>query len=216
MDKLALEQVGFIMGDWIPKEASIAIAVEGQYVYYKAGKRDLHIGLGDKVLPGSVAARTYMEGKRIEMLVEESILGAAYFGVGYPIEAAGKAGVLVIILPPDHMIQPTQPVHFLTGKVEETWHPVPINRISHIESSQKKTWFYAEEETYCSIHTLKYLKDRLPDLFLPIHRSYIVNISFIKEISRDFSSNYLMTMKDGSILPISQNYVSTVRERLGF
>lgn len=216
MEKPAMEQVGFIMGDWIPKEASIAIAVDGRYVYYRSGKRDLDIRLGDNVMPGSVAARTYREGKRTEMLVEESILGAAYFGVGYPIEAAGKAGVLVVILPPDFMIHPKQPVRFLTGKVDETWKPVPIEQISHIESSQKKTWFYAEDETYCSIHTLKHLKNRLPDLFLPIHRSYIVNISFIKEISRDFSSNYLLTMKDGSVLPISQNYAGSVRERLGF
>lgn len=216
MKKSVLEQVGFIMGDWIPKEASIAIAVDGQYVYYKAGVRDLKIHRGDAVLEGSVAARTYIEGKRMEMLVEESLLGAAYYGIGYPIEVAGKAGVLVIILPPDYMIHQKQPLRFLTGKVDEAWRPVPIELVSHIESSQKKTWFYAEDETYCSIHTLKHLKDRLPDSFLPIHRSYIVNIAYIKEISRDFSSNYLLTLKDGSILPVSQNYAGSVRERLGF
>lgn len=216
MEKLGLEQVGFIMGDWIPKEASIAIAVDGHYIYCKAGARDLHIQQGEEVLEGSVAARTYIERKRTEMLAGESILGAAYYGIGYPIEIAGKSGVLVIILPPDYMIQPKQPLRFLTGKVEETWRPVPIEQVSHIESSQKKTWFYADDETYCSIHTLKHLKDRLPDAYLPIHRSYIVNIPFIKEISRDFTSNYSLTMKDGSVLPVSQNYVGSVRERLGF
>ncbi|CEG22183.1 putative two-component response-regulatory protein YehT [Planococcus massiliensis] len=216
MEKLALKQMGFIMGDWIPEEASIAVAVDGRYVYYKSGKRELKICIGDEVLPGSVADRTYTERKRIEMLVEESVLGAAYFGIGYPVQAAGKSGVLVIILPPDYMIRQKQPVRFLTGKVDEAWKPIPVEQISHIESSQKKTWFYADEEAYCSIHTLKYLKDRLPDWFLPIHRSYIVNISYIMEISRDFSSNYLLTMKDGSVLPVSQNYTSSVRERLGF
>ncbi|MGI2327492.1 LytTR family transcriptional regulator DNA-binding domain-containing protein [Planococcus sp. YIM B11945] len=42
------------------------------------------------------------------------------------------------------------------------------------------------------------------------------NIHFIAEISRDLASNYIITMKDGSILPISQSYTASVRERLGF
>ncbi|WP_416145075.1 LytTR family DNA-binding domain-containing protein [Planococcus koreensis] len=53
-------------------------------------------------------------------------------------------------------------------------------------------------------------------LFLPIHRAYIVNIHHIEEITRDMASNYQLTMKDGSVLPVSQNYAASVRGRLGF
>lgn len=216
METALIEQMGFIMGDWIPKEASIAVAVGGCYVYFKAGAHDLQIRKGEKVMKGSIADLTYKEGKRVEKLVEASPLGSPYFGIGYPVELSGKVAVLVIILPPDYLLQKKQPLRFLTGKLEETWRPVPVDGVSHIESSQKKTWFYADEETYCSIHTLKNLKHQLPDSFLPIHRSYIVNINFIEEISRDIASNYVLLMKDGSILPVSQNYAASVRERLGF
>ncbi|MDN3437450.1 LytTR family DNA-binding domain-containing protein [Planococcus sp. APC 3900] len=216
MENSMLEQMGFIMGDWIPKEASIAIAVEDRYIYYKAGIHDLKIREGEPVLPGSIAARAKTDGKRIEMYVEESILGTAYYGIGYPIKFGGIEGVLVIILPPDYLVRKKQPIRFLTGKIDETWKPVPIDQVSHIESSQKKTWFYTEQETYCSIHTLKNLKHQLPDTFLPIHRSYIVNINYIEEISRDIASNYQLTLRDGSVLPVSQNYTASVRERLGF
>lgn len=150
------------------------------------------------------------------MYVEESILGTAYYGIGYPIKFGGNEGVLVIILPPDYLVRKKEPIRFLTGKIDETWKPVPIDQVSHIESSQKKTWFYTEQETYCSIHTLKNLKHQLPDIFLPIHRSYIVNINYIEEISRDIASNYQLTLRDGSVLPVSQNYTASVRERLGF
>ena len=216
MENSMLEQMGFIMGDWIPKEASIAIAVEDSYIYYKAGIHDLKIREGEPVLPGSIAARAKTDGKRIEMYVEESILGTAYYGIGYPIRFGGIEGVLVIILPPDYLVRKKQPIRFLTGKIDETWKPVPIDQVSHIESSQKKTWFYTEQETYCSIHTLKNLKHQLPDTFLPIHRSYIVNINYTEEISRDIASNYQLTLRDGSVLPVSQNYTASVRERLGF
>ncbi|MDN7244477.1 LytR/AlgR family response regulator transcription factor [Planococcus shenhongbingii] len=216
MEKSVLEQVGFIMGDWIPKEASIAVAVGSSYVYCKAGVQDSYVKVGDEVAEGSVAGRTYKEEKRLEMLVEDEESGIAYFGVGYPVHISGQAGVLVVILPSDFLQRQKQPLKFLTGKLEDTWRPVPVTNVSHIESSQKKTWFYAEEEAYCSIHTLKSLKDQLPDTFLPIHRSYIVNIPFIQEISRDFSSNLVLMLKDGAVLPVSQNYTALVRERLGF
>lgn len=216
METALIEQMGFIMGDWIPKEASIAVAQGDQYIYCKAGIYDLQIRTGEKVSKGSVADLTYEEGKRIEKVVENTSFGSSYYGIGYPIDLDGRKAVVVIILPADYIVRKKQPLAFLTGKLEDTWRPVQTGKVSHIESSQKKTWFFAEEEMYCSIHTLKNLKHQLPDSFLPIHRSYIVNINYIEEISRDISSNYVLTMQDGAILPISQNYTAAVRERLGF
>ncbi|EGA88369.1 hypothetical protein GPDM_15659 [Planococcus donghaensis MPA1U2] len=216
MENTMLEQMGFIIGDWIPKEASIAIAVENSYIYYKAGVHDLQIREGQLVLPGSIAARAKKEGQRVEMFVEESVFGTPYYGIGYPVKLGEKESVLVIILPPDYLVRKNKPIRFLTGKYEDTWRPIPVTKVSHIESSQKKTWFYTDDETYCVIHTLKNLKPQLPDSFLPIHRSYIVNIDYIEEISRDIASNYQLTLRDGSILPVSQNYTASVRARLGF
>lgn len=216
MEHTVLEQMGLIMGEWVPQAASIAVAVDNRYIFYKAGAYDLRIKEGQPVIPGSIAERAAAEKRRIEMLVDESVLGTAYFGIGYPVEVGGRHGVVVIILPPDFLVRKQEPLKFLTGKLDESWRPVPIELVSHIESSQKKTWFYAEDETYCSTHTLKNLRFRLPDCFLPVHRSYIVNINYIEEISRDIASNYQLTLKDGSVLPISQNFAASVRERLGF
>lgn len=216
MEHNVLEQMGFIIGDWIPKEASIAIAVEGRYIYCKEGIQRLPIVEGQPVLAGSIADQVGKEGKRIEKLVDAAVAGWPYYGIGYPVQIGGMSGVLVVILPADYPLRQKEPLKFLTGKMEEAWRPVPVERISHIESSQKKTWFYAEEETYCSIHTLKNLRSQLPDYFLPVHRAYIVNIHYIEEISRDLASNLGLTLKDGSVLPISQNFATEVRERLGF
>lgn len=216
MEHNVLEQMGFIIGDWIPKEASIAIAVEGRYIYCKEGIQRLPIVEGQPVLAGSIADQVGKEGKRIEKLVDAAVAGWPYYGIGYPVQIGGMSGVLVVILPADYPLRQKEPLKFLTGKMEEAWRPVPVERISHIESSQKKTWFYAEEETYCSIHTLKNLRSQLPDYFLPVHRAYIVNIHYIEEISRDLASNLGLTLKDGSVLPISQNFAAEVRDRLGF
>lgn len=216
MGETVLEQLGFIIGEWIPKEASIAVAQGDQYIYYKAGVHDLSIQQGQAVSSGTIAARVAKEQRKVEMHVEESVLGSAYYGIGYPITLGDQEAVLVITLPPDYVVGRKKPLAFLTGKQEETWRPVPVGQVSHIESSQKKTWFYADEEPYSSSYTLKSLKGRLPDYFLPVHRSYIVNVNYIEEIARDVTTNYVLTLRDGSMIPISQNYTAEVRSRLGF
>ncbi|QMT16568.1 LytTR family transcriptional regulator [Planococcus maritimus] len=216
MANTVLEQVGFIIEDWIPKEASIAVAVENQYIYYKAGFHDLSIREGQPVSSGTIAARVAKEGSKVEMYVEEAVLGSAYYGIGYPIVLDDRNAVLVITLPPDYVVGRKKPLSFLTGKQEDCWRPIPVDKVSHIESSQKKTWFYADEEPYCSSHTLKNLKEQLPDYFLTVHRSFIVNVHYIEEIAKDVTSNYVLTLRDGSTLPVSQNHTAEVRSRLGF
>ncbi len=216
MANTVLEQVGFIIEDWIPKEASIAVAVENQYIYYKAGIHDLSIREGQPVSSGTIAARVAKEGSKVEMYVEEAVLGSAYYGIGYPIVLDDRNAVLVITLPPDYVVGRKKPLSFLTGKQEDCWRPIPVDKVSHIESSQKKTWFYADEESYCSSHTLKNLKEQLPDYFLTVHRSFIVNVHYIEEIAKDVTSNYVLTLRDGSTIPVSQNHTAEVRSRLGF
>ena len=127
METALIEQMGFIMGEWIPKEASIAVAIGNRYVYFKAGEYDLLIRKGEAVSRGSIAELTYKEGKRVEKLVEASSLGSPYYGIGYPVELNGEAAVLVVILPPDYLLRKKQPLRFLTGKLEETWRPVPVD-----------------------------------------------------------------------------------------
>ncbi len=57
----------------------------------------------------------------------------------------GEPGAYVVILPPNYHVLRHEPFRYLTGKQEEEWSPIPIEQIAHIESLQKKTWFYADE-----------------------------------------------------------------------
>ncbi|MEK5145578.1 LytTR family DNA-binding domain-containing protein [Psychrobacillus sp. FSL K6-4615] len=211
-----LKQYSLIMEEWVPKEASIAIAARDQYIYYQAGGHDLHLKAGQKIHPNSVADLVLTKGCRIEAVLEDALFQVPYYGIGYPIEINGEKAALVVILPPHHAVPITSPYKFLTGKQEDEWKPISIEKVSHIESLQKKTWFYANKEPYKTSIPLKELQLRLPDNFLRIHRSYIVNISFIDRIVRDFSSNLLIQLQDGTELPVSQSYMTDVRAVLGF
>lgn len=211
-----LKQYSLLMEEWVPKEASIAIAAGDQYIYYAAGEHDLHLKEGQKIQSNSIADLVLKKGCRTEAVLVDALFQVPYYGIGYPIEINGEKAALVVILPPHHAVPITSPYKFLTGKQEDEWKPISIEKVSHIESLQKKTWFYANKEPFKTSIPLKDLQLRLPDSFLRIHRSYIVNILFIDRIVRDFSSNLLIQMQDGIELPVSQSYMTEVREALGF
>lgn len=210
------EQYVSILKEWIPKEASVAIAIDGTYVNYFPGIHDIQITIGQSVEVGSIAYETAINRCKTEKNIDKKKTGIPYYGIGYPISIKDSDAVVVIILPTTQSIVNKQPLTFLTGKNEDNWCPIPVDKISHIESFEKKTWFYKTDEAYQSIYTLKELIQQLPQQFLRIHRSYIVNIQHILEISRDFSSTIIITLKNGTVLPVSQSYTTAVRNTLGF
>lgn len=216
MTNEGIQQVMSVMQDWIPKEASIAIALDNHYLHYISGCHDIPIKKGQTVKEGSIAASVLKKRCRVEKRIDDSIFGVSYYGIGYPIDVNEEKGALIVILPTTYPFLKNEPLTFLTGKVNNSWCPIPLEQISYIESQQKKTWFYAEDEMYSLIYTLKELICLLPYNFLRIHRSYIVNISSIIDISRDFSSTIQLTLKDGTVLPVSQTYSNQVRTKLRF
>ncbi|KMN35635.1 MULTISPECIES: LytTR family DNA-binding domain-containing protein [Lysinibacillus] len=210
------QQYIFMLKDWIPADSSIAIAVENAYVYFHSGHQSIHLEIGQQVLPGSIADQVLQTQKKTDAILDNSLFDTPYYGIGYPIYIQNKPAALVIVLPSSFTAKKAAPFQFLTGKQEEEWNPVAINKISHIESLQKKTWFYVEGDQYKTSITLKELQLRLPSYFIRIHRSYIVNIHFIKKMARDLTSNFIVTLIDGSELPVSQSYLNDLRSALEF
>ena len=211
-----LEQYKMILDDWIPNEASIAIAINNSYIYYFPSTQHNQLKIGEKVHPKSIAAQVLVSRKKTDALLDESILGTPYYAIGYPIIIQEIEAALVIILPSTYIPKNLEPYKFLTGKVDEDWTPIPTTEISLIESLQKRTWFYANNKQYKTNVTLKELQIKLPEYFLRIHRSYIINIYFIKRISRDLSSNFVVELKSGTVLPVSQSYINDLRKALEF
>ncbi|MET4562151.1 two-component system LytT family response regulator [Lysinibacillus parviboronicapiens] len=205
-----------MLTDWLPSNSSIAIAVQDTYIYFHSGHQSIHLEVGQQVQSGSIAEKVLNTKRRTDAILDNSLFDTPYYGIGYPIYLQGVPAALVVVLPSTFTIQKVDPYQFLTGKQDEDWNPVAIEKISHIESLQKKTWFYVEGEQFKTSITLKELQMRLPSSFIRIHRSYIVNIHFIKKMSRDLTSNFIVTLKDGSELPVSQSYTNNLRSALEF
>ena len=209
------EQLKIILEDWIPKEASIVVAIGDSYVYLAQSTQHNHLKLREKVLPDSIAARVLKTRRKTDKVVDQSIFDVPCYVVGYPLTINDFEAALVIILP-STVYNEKQPYKFLTGRQNEDWLPVPTDQISHIESLQKRTWFYVLNEQYKTNITLKELETRLPEQFIRIHRSYILNIYYIQKIKKDLASNFVVLLKNGVELPVSQTYLSHLRSVLEF
>lgn len=216
LNKDILQQYKIMLEDWIPNDASIAIAIKDSFVYFHSGHYDFAIKSGAKVPVDSIAYKVLQTQQKVDAVMDSSLFDTPYYAIGYPIVVNGDIGALVVVLPPLFKIEGPNLYRFLTGKQGEDWVPVPIGDISHIESLQKKTWFYTDGEQFKTTVTLKELQTRLPSTFIRIHRSYIINMYFIKRITRDITSNFLVQLKDGTELPISQSYINHLRTILEF
>jgi two-component system, LytTR family, response regulator LytT len=220
MERNVVHQFSKFIEDWVPAEASIAIAGGDKYVSYIPGSHDIQIRQGQPIPLGSITERVYLQKRRVESMVDESVFGIPYYGVGYPLEDAetGFSGALTVILPPEYSFKKHKTLSFIIGRKDDLWIPISIEQVMYIESKDKKTFIYTEDGCYHSKFPLKTMEQRIPDTFIRIHRSYIVNISSIKHISRDLISNLEVTLKglEGTVLPVSQSYVQRVRKNLGF
>ncbi|TSI08354.1 LytTR family DNA-binding domain-containing protein [Lysinibacillus sp. BW-2-10] len=216
ISKEEFDQFKIILEDWISKDASIAIALGETYVYHSKSTHHSHLEFGEAIHPESIAARVLKSRQKTEAIIDQSILGEPYYAIGYPIHFNKQEAALIVILPSTYSVEKREPYKFLTGRQDEDWTPVPIEQISHIESLQKRTWFYAQNDQYKTTITLKELQTKLPEYFVRIHRSYILNTYFIKRISKDLASNFVIELKNGTELPVSQSYVNNLRKALEF
>lgn len=62
--------------------------------------------------------------------------------------------------------------------------------------------------------TLAEIEAQLPSLFLRVHRSHIVNTSFIKGLSREPSGTGCLTLIQGNTIPVSRRIMPSVRKAL--
>jgi two-component system, LytTR family, response regulator len=203
-----------ILSDWLPEGASIAIAIDFTYVYFASGHANIALHIGSTVPEDSMAYRVLSERKKIDAMMETTLFETPYYAIGYPVTVHGKEGALIVVLPPLYKTQQNI-LEIITGKdEEEDYIPIFVTDIQYFESLQKKTWIYRNAEQFKTSITLKELQTRLPANFVRIHRSYIVNLHYITRISKDYATNYVVYLKNGVELPVSQSYVNNLRKAL--
>jgi two-component system, LytTR family, response regulator len=91
---------------------------------------------------------------------------------------------------------------------------LPTDKIEWIEAEAKYVRLHFEGKAPLLREPISTLEAQLdPDKFLRIHRSYIVNIDYIRELQLLFNQKYLVVLRDGTELPLSDSGRKKLEER---
>lgn len=104
---------------------------------------------------------------------------------------------------------------FLLCEKDEKQIPLPLGEIIYIFSEGYNVFVQTGTDRLLTRFTLQELSDRLPlEQFFRCHRSYIINVFQVKEISPYFNGAYLLKMKDRehSEVLVSRSNVKRMKE----
>ncbi|MGT2905873.1 LytTR family transcriptional regulator DNA-binding domain-containing protein [Streptococcus didelphis] len=104
----------------------------------------------------------------------------------------------------------------LTIETNERIYLLDFADIIYCEVQGKETTVYTKAGNYTSQTSLaaieKYLNSQL---FIKVHRSYIINHKEIKEIQPWFNQTYQVTMSNGGKVPVSRSYIKEFKDEVG-
>ncbi|MBK9565232.1 MAG: LytTR family DNA-binding domain-containing protein [Saprospiraceae bacterium] len=95
---------------------------------------------------------------------------------------------------------------------------IDFEDITHIKADDKYvTISLADNKTFLCEKSLAMLTDVLPDNFIRVHRSYIINKTWIAEIHRYFKGRLMLVLddKDRTAVITSDSYTQDVKAALG-
>ncbi|MCL2597826.1 MAG: LytTR family transcriptional regulator DNA-binding domain-containing protein [Paludibacter sp.] len=95
-------------------------------------------------------------------------------------------------------------------------HIIQLGEILFIQADGDYVNIHTVEKKYLKEQTMKFFEQRLPaDIFLRVHRSYIVNIEYITRIEKAEKDTQTLTLKNGEKIRASLNGYRLLKEKLG-
>lgn len=96
---------------------------------------------------------------------------------------------------------------------DEKFYPVAVEKIKYAYADDKRTYLVTTSGKFTYKNTLHHLEELLPENFIRTHRSYIVNINFIKDIEPWFNGAYQITIVDDeNNVPLSRSHAKCFKE----
>lgn len=80
---------------------------------------------------------------------------------------------------------------------------ITVNDIFYIESDDKYCFVHTNSQRFLVQKSLRSFSETLPENFINLHRKYITNTDHIQSV---FPSDYSITLKNETVLPVSQRY----------
>lgn len=94
---------------------------------------------------------------------------------------------------------------------------INVDDISYCEASERKVFIYSKDDKFEIASTISDFSKKLPESnFFRCHRSYIVNLDKITEITPWFNNTYIVKLQGISAdIPVSRSSINEFRQRMG-
>jgi len=92
---------------------------------------------------------------------------------------------------------------------------LPVDSIKWIEAQDDYVMINSEQGRFLKKKTMKFFENHLDEnLFIRIHRSYIINADFIQHLEQKGKESYQLILKNGKELPVSKTGLSKLKSTL--
>ncbi|MBF9658902.1 response regulator transcription factor [Streptococcus pseudopneumoniae] len=88
---------------------------------------------------------------------------------------------------------------------------LPLNDIVFFEKDKRAVFIYTKDQTYKALLKTKDILEKLPDYFIQIHSSYIINPRYVTEFDSQIVT--ILNGMDENHLPISRKFQTSFREK---
>ncbi|WP_420149984.1 LytR/AlgR family response regulator transcription factor [Spirosoma sp.] len=112
-------------------------------------------------------------------------------------------------------MQPKKEIYSISVKTGEKIILIPLSDIAYFEAEDKYVFLATTEgQKYLTTYTLTILNEKLPDTFVRVSRSAMVNRHKINEVHRHFDGKFVLVMNDkkGTKLTTGSTYGEAVRQ----
>ena len=95
-------------------------------------------------------------------------------------------------------------------------HVIPLDEVNYIESEDDYVMIHTSNGKHLKHQTMKFYEENLNNMFIRIHRSYIVNISQINKIEKFGKDTYQVILKNEVKLKVSRSRYQELKAVLNF
>ncbi|MFA8342904.1 MAG: LytR/AlgR family response regulator transcription factor [Rhodothermaceae bacterium] len=113
----------------------------------------------------------------------------------------------------EHNYNETETLSRIVVKKGQKINIIPVENVNYLEAQDDYVMIHTTEGKFLKQKTMKYFETHLPaESFVRIHRSYILNINFMKQIELFEKESHKVILKNDTRLPVSKNGYSKLKE----
>lgn len=113
------------------------------------------------------------------------------------------------------LLYPKKRLKTITIKVGDKINFVKVEDVLFLESKDKYVLVHTLNKSHLADHSLTYWKEQLPDNFLQIHRSYILNLDKVTQIQKYSDARFLFQLEGKIIIRSGSTFYSSLKTHLG-